>query len=122
MTRSLLAAVLLLLPATVLDAAAQAPQDEKIALAVAYVGQPDSERGKDFVAFLGQQFTTVLPVPARALEGPAFAAQALLGAQVVVVDANLAGVLPDGYSKPLVLLSGPGVQTAEGLGAKLDWL
>ncbi|MCA8981815.1 MAG: hypothetical protein H6831_00420 [Planctomycetes bacterium] len=114
---------------SLLFAAAFAAQDtdapaalEPIALTVEYVGDPATPRGKAFVALLEEHFTSVEAVDAKQLGAPADSAQRFAGADVLLVDADLTGHLPDGYGKPMVVISGLGVRTAEGLGAKLDWL
>ena len=40
----------------------------------------------------------------------------------IALNGEYIGKLPAAYSKPMVVISGPGVRTAEGLGGKLDWL
>ena len=102
--------------------AAPKPAAAPLPLTVEYVGNPSSARGRDFAAFLRTEFQTVDVTDARSLKTPEDAAAAFEGADVLVIDTNLAGRLPAAYGMPMVVLSGPGVQTAEGLGAKLDWL
>lgn len=103
-------------------AATQSATPEKLALHVGYVGRPESARGRSFVEFLRAEFATVTATPAARLSPDAAELKALAKAQVLVVDADLAGKLPAAYPQPMVVLSGPGVRTAESLGAKLDWL
>ena len=96
--------------------------EEKIPLKVQYVGKPDSERGRAFTAFLEANFAECHATDRGSLKSPEDSVKAFEQADVVVVDTRLEGVLPAGYSKPMVLLSGPGVKTAVSQGAKLDWL
>lgn len=96
--------------------------DKRITLAVEYVGAPDSTRGKSFVEFLEANFTKVHATDRANLRTAEDSVAAFASADVLVVDTNLSGVLPPAFSKPMVVLSGRGVQTAESLGAKLDWL
>lgn len=112
-------AALLVAPATSQQDGAAA---EPIALTVEYVGSPDTDRGRAFTALLREHFAEVQATEAGAIHSPAAAADAFDDADVVVIDANLVGRLPDGYPKPLVVISGAGVHTAESIGAKLDWL
>lgn len=103
---------------------AQAPEsnDKRLDLAVEYVGAPDSARGKSFVQFLRANFEKVHATNRASLRSAEDSVNAFKNADVLVVDTNLSGLLPPAYSKPMVVLSGRGVQTAESLGAKLDWL
>lgn len=112
-------AALLLAPTAIQQSDAGTPP---IALTVEYVGAPDSDRGRAFAALLGEHFAEIQVTPARDIDSPEAAAAAFDDADVVVVDAGLVGRLPDGYSKPMVVISGYGVHTAESIGAKLDWL
>ena len=101
-----------------------APQQtpERLPVAVHYAGDPQSERGRAFVAFLGEQFATVGTSSRKQLKTAEAAAARFADADVLVVDTDLTGRLPRGYDKPMVVVSGPGQRTAESLGARLDWL
>ena len=94
----------------------------KIPLTVEYVGKADSERGRSFLELLGRHFETVDSTNVRSLRSAEDAESAFANADVLLIDGNLAGKLPRGYAKPMVVVSGMGVKTAESLGAKLDWL
>lgn len=112
-------AALLLAPGSAQQPDAVTPS---IDLTVEYVGAPDSDRGRAFAALLGEHFSEVRMTAARDIDSPEAAAAAFDDADVVIVDSGLVGRLPDGYSKPMVVISGYGVHTAESIGAKLDWL
>lgn len=101
------------------DPAANALADPAaVDLSVVYVGSGD--RAADFDAFLSARFTDVTVLNAGDVRGPELGGAA--DGDVLVVDANLVGALPAGFDHPMVVVSGPGVQTAESIGAKLDWL
>lgn len=114
--------LLLALLATVTFLQAAESSEEKIPRAVEYVGRPESERGKSFVEFLRKNFTEVHATSLASLKTAEDAVKAFSDSDVLVVDTSMSRLLPPAYSKPMVLLSGQGVRTAEGLGAKLDWL
>ncbi len=101
---------------------ASEPATEKIAVKVRYVGDLGYPRGREFVELLERHFETVAATDETAIESPAVAEKLFADAEVLVVDADLTGLLPPAYGKPMVVISGPGVKTAESLGAKLDWL
>jgi len=98
------------------------PAPDKLPLAVQYVGRHQTERGKAFVSFLNEQFATVFATAPKDVATAAAAQRAFADADVLLVDSNLAGRLPAGYAKPMVVVSGQGQRTAESLGARLDWL
>jgi hypothetical protein len=95
---------------------------EKLDLSAAFVGDVDAARGKEFLELLGANLREVKGLRRSDLKTPEVAVAALAAMDVVVVDQDLTGLLPAGYAKPMLLISGPGVKTAESLGAKLDWL
>ncbi len=112
---------------SLLSAAAWLPQDAvlpspKIDLIVEFVGGRDASRSADFQAFLEANFTGVQMTSGAALRSGKVPVSALDDADVVIIDTNLVGVLPAGFSKPLVAIGGSGVHTMEGIGAKADWL
>ena len=93
----------------------QAGAPEKIDLHILYVGQPDTERAKDFIKFLSKNFEKVVN-----LDRKSFNEEKTAGFDVIVIDEIIK--ITREYSRPTVTIGVAGTRVGDYLDLKTGYL